>query len=238
VLLAVIGTRWLTLADDKGQNRLQNPKDYVRREIGTALKWQIKVIPVLVGGARMPHAVDLPADLAGLAQCQALLVSDVDFHHDVSRLIEVLQVLVKPPAPARARVKTVRLRVEQAALSNDDVKVMLITRGFYCRGWNDTGKGIDHEYKTMVQGGAIVVLDKATNLMWQESGSGECFSFADAHICIDGLNSRKFGGFADWRVPTLEEAMSLMSPAKQDGTYLPAELDGAPILWTADKYAG
>src|SRR5215469_7378357 len=52
VLIAVIGNNWLTSKDEHGNRRLDNPEDFVRREIGTALGRDIRVIPVVVDGAR------------------------------------------------------------------------------------------------------------------------------------------------------------------------------------------
>jgi hypothetical protein len=60
VLIAVIGSNWLTSKDDHGDRRLDSPEDFVRMEIATALKREISVIPVLVDGALMPRATDLP----------------------------------------------------------------------------------------------------------------------------------------------------------------------------------
>ena len=54
VLLAVIGPHWLTTNDPCGRQRLKGPTDYIRLEITTALERNIRVIPVLVGGAPMP----------------------------------------------------------------------------------------------------------------------------------------------------------------------------------------
>jgi hypothetical protein len=62
VLVAVIGKRWLTASEGR-KRRLDNPEDYVRLEIGTALKRGIQVIPVLVEGASMPRPAQLPEDL-------------------------------------------------------------------------------------------------------------------------------------------------------------------------------
>ena len=87
VLLAVIGPRWLTAADSAGQRRLDNPDDYTRLEIATALKrGDVRVIPVLVEGAQMPAPGDLPADLQPLARRNAVELSDNRWSYDVSRL--------------------------------------------------------------------------------------------------------------------------------------------------------
>src|SRR5262245_21842697 len=63
VLIAVIGKRWLISTDEKRKRRLNNPNDFVRLEIATALKRNIRVIPVLVDDASIPRAGDLPGDL-------------------------------------------------------------------------------------------------------------------------------------------------------------------------------
>jgi hypothetical protein len=66
VLLALIGGRWLTIAGQDGRRRLDDPGDFVRLEIEAALARQVRVIPVLVDGARMPRAEELPPSLAKL----------------------------------------------------------------------------------------------------------------------------------------------------------------------------
>lgn len=90
VLVAVIGVHWLTIADEKGIRRLDNSRDFVRLEIGKALERGIRVIPVLVGGAVMPHAEDLPDDLRPLCERQAAEVRDAHFHPDAEQLIDIL----------------------------------------------------------------------------------------------------------------------------------------------------
>jgi hypothetical protein len=93
-LIVLIGARWLT-------SRLDDPQDFVRMEIAAALARQIPIIPLLVGGARMPREDELPAVLAALIRRQALTVTDEHFHRDVSELIEVLGRLgLQRPRPA------------------------------------------------------------------------------------------------------------------------------------------
>ena len=90
VLLAVIGRQWLTITDPQGQRRLDNPEDFVRLEIVTALERGIRMIPVLVGGASMPRSTELPDVLQSFARCQAFVVGD-RFGPDVDRLIKELE---------------------------------------------------------------------------------------------------------------------------------------------------
>ena len=60
VLLVLIGPQWLTISDENGHRRLDNPEDYVRLEIETALTRKIRVIPILVDDARIPRGNELP----------------------------------------------------------------------------------------------------------------------------------------------------------------------------------
>jgi hypothetical protein len=82
VLIAVIGKGWLTACDQEGQRRLDNSEDFVRIEIATALKRDIRVIPVLVDGASMPRSRDLPDDLKALVRRNALQLSHDRFRTD------------------------------------------------------------------------------------------------------------------------------------------------------------
>jgi hypothetical protein len=91
VLIAFIGRHWLTATDPAGQRRLENPEDFVRLEIATALARNIRVIPVLVQDAPMPRVTDLPDDLKQLNRRNALQISDTRFNHDVGQLIMVLE---------------------------------------------------------------------------------------------------------------------------------------------------
>jgi tetratricopeptide (TPR) repeat protein len=91
VLIAVIGRQWLDVTDGNGHRRLDNPADFVRIEIEAALARDIPIVPVLVQGATMPLANELPPSLQPLVLRNGLAVrADPDFHHDMTRLIEGL----------------------------------------------------------------------------------------------------------------------------------------------------
>lgn len=90
VFLALIGHRWLTVTDPDGQRCLDNPGDFVRLEIQAALTRHVRVIPILVDRAQMPHADQLPESLAPLARRQALELSPNRFGSDFQRLLPIL----------------------------------------------------------------------------------------------------------------------------------------------------
>ncbi len=90
-LIAVIGVEWLGASEGSGRRRLENPEDLVSLEIATALTRNIRVIPVLVQGAQMPPATDLPESLKALARRNSVEVSDNRFRAEVERLIEALE---------------------------------------------------------------------------------------------------------------------------------------------------
>jgi predicted ATPase len=91
VLLAMIGKQWLSSADAEGRRRLDDPGDFVRLEVATALEREILVIPVLVQGATMPQAEELPEPLKALARRNALELTDARWAFDVGRLIETIE---------------------------------------------------------------------------------------------------------------------------------------------------
>ena len=91
VLIAVIGKHWLTSSDEEGQHRLDNPEDYVRIEIATALKRDVRVIPVLVDGASIPKPRDLPDDLKSFVRRTAIEVRHTRFKDDCERLIVAIE---------------------------------------------------------------------------------------------------------------------------------------------------
>jgi hypothetical protein len=88
--IAVIGPNWAGVTDEAGRRRLDNPNDYVRIELEAALKRNIRVIPVLVDGAQMPTALELPPPLRLLTRRQAIEVSHTRFASDVDLLVRAI----------------------------------------------------------------------------------------------------------------------------------------------------
>jgi hypothetical protein len=88
VVIALIGRRWIDAADEHGARRLLEPDDWVRIELAHALARDgTVVIPVLVQGAVMPRADELPDDLRPLALRHAVELTDARWRYDVERLL-------------------------------------------------------------------------------------------------------------------------------------------------------
>jgi hypothetical protein len=91
VFLAIIGNQWLSVTNRNGARRLDDPDDHVRREILEALGRDVRLIPILVEGADMPHAAELPEPLEPLAIRNAFALNDEEWESDVERLAAALR---------------------------------------------------------------------------------------------------------------------------------------------------
>jgi beta-lactam-binding protein with PASTA domain len=137
ILIVVIGREWLTCAETGGQRRLDNPNDFIRLEAATALKRAIRVIPVLVQGARMPKSEEIPADLERLARRQGIEISDTRWDSDTGQLIKVLEAalasdtVAKPVPKAEERFPIERSKRKLAAIFIAIVSVFALAIG----GW-------------------------------------------------------------------------------------------------------
>ncbi|HXV80090.1 MAG TPA: toll/interleukin-1 receptor domain-containing protein [Candidatus Binatia bacterium] len=90
-VIVLIGEKWLTVADDQSRPRIEDPADMVHVEIATALRRNKRVFPVLVGGAKMPAGSELPSPLKGLAQLNAIEITDTRWAYDVGCLIDAVK---------------------------------------------------------------------------------------------------------------------------------------------------
>jgi hypothetical protein len=112
VVLVMIGKRWLDMTDAQGR-RLEDPTDWVRVEVATALaNPDVRVIPVLVRDAPMPGENELPEDLKELSWRNAIQLSDSRFQHDANKLVGVIERTIKKPRtiPAGRHLKSGRTR--------------------------------------------------------------------------------------------------------------------------------
>ena len=103
VFLAVIGPQWL--GNREGDLRINNPNDWVRLEVATALRRNVRVVPVLVDGGSLPAAEQLPEDLQPLLRRQTIEISNKRWRYDTDQLINFL-------------VNTAGITPKKAALQN------------------------------------------------------------------------------------------------------------------------
>jgi uncharacterized protein YjbI with pentapeptide repeats len=115
VMIVVVGRNW---ARELKEHEQRGQEDYTRLEITTVLdRNNVQVIPVLVQGAAMPRANELPSDLAALARRHAIELHDTNWQSDIQRLITVLEETVtRRRQPTGNRSSIEKRREQDAAL--------------------------------------------------------------------------------------------------------------------------
>ena len=114
-------------------------------------------------------------------------------------------------------------------------------------GWGFIGfSTINHDYNPEIIRGGVVVIDNATGLMWHQSGSDNEMSWYEAKEWVQELNEGSwenrggYAGYQDWRLPTVEEAASLLESSEK---YVGLSIDPVfsrkqIVFWTGDRGAG
>jgi hypothetical protein len=96
---------------------------------------------------------------------------------------------------------------------------------------------INHSYGLKVINGDKVVIDHATGLMWYQNGSDNYMKWNVVKQWVRGLNSRGHAGYSDWRLPTVEEAASLLESSKSNGLCIDHIFSNTQEwIWTGDEY--
>mgnify|MGYP001587936746 FL=1 len=152
--------------------------------------------------------------------------------------VESLRTRVPSPKLAQPPKPNHKLRTEpNDNLSEEDVKQMLRNQNFYDRDYYTEGKGIAHQYERIEREGAKLVADHLTGLTWEQVGSAKPMTYTKVEEYVRELNKKRFAGYNDWRLPTLEEVMSLMEREEKHGDlYIAPEFDKTQRwIWTADQ---
>ncbi len=135
VAIVLIGDTWLREAAADGSPRIQDPNDHVHREVAMVLgKSDLTVLPVLVEGASMPNASQLPEALSGLARLHAIELSESRWDYDIARLVRLLK------EAGVARRSAVRLPAWVSALAGA-LLVFAIAAFIWC--WQGFGTSTD-----------------------------------------------------------------------------------------------
>ena len=142
---------------------------------------------------------------------------------------------IGPLIPPPDIPEIIHLRNRPRTLSKGELKEMIESRGFRDSEWNPDGD-FPNEYRARTIKGGKVVVDYATGLMWQQSGSSNELSYGEADNYIDRLNRESYAGFSDWRLPTVEEFASLLEPKKKRVRYIDPLFNLRQLwCWSADK---
>lgn len=153
-------------------------------------------------------------ELASLQADHQLVVEDLNKEY-----AELQQKLQTPVAqPAEGTPKTIRLRRRPRLISFDDLRNDIESKGLNLPS-NDVFGTIQHSYKTIktINDGAVVT-DQTTNLMWEQSGSKRLLTYREAVEYVYDLNRDEFAGKKTWRIPTMEELISLVEEGRRNGS--------------------
>jgi len=128
-------------------------------------------------------------------------------------------------------VEQISLPSEQAIINDDQIAGVMTKWNFFDAELNPDGR---FENCLVDSGHAHTVIDERTGLMWQRGGI-DITSIRSMQRKIKELNEKGYGGFSDWRMPTMEEAMSIMEPeVNQKGDYLqPCFSKEQPFIFVA-----
>jgi serine/threonine protein kinase len=131
----------------------------------------------------------------------------------------------------------IRLRSQYQQLSGEQVKAMLVKWGFFERYYNKSGDFKNH-FELKVLGSDKVVVDIATGLIWHQSGSETYMGIDKARQWLAALNEKTYAGYSDWRLPTLEEAASLLERSESRvGLFIdPIFSREQSYIWTGDTF--
>lgn len=136
------------------------------------------------------------------------------------------------------KLPRVNLRSSYGNYTRDDINEMLKKYNFFDRCKNKTGD-FANDYELREINGDKVVIDNATGIMWHwsDAENGKIATWTKAKQWINDLNKRGYAGYYDWRLPTVEEAASLLEPGKKSGDlYIgPVFDEKQKRIWTGDS---
>lgn len=135
-------------------------------------------------------------------------------------------------------VPKIRLRSQPTEdFPEEAAEIMIKDMGFFDSEWHTAGTGFPNQYELRENG--MVVYDHASGLMWQQSGSDN-MPYDEIKYYLETLKLQHFAGYCDWRLPTLEEAMSLLEPVQNTkGRYIDLIFDQMQQwIWTSDMKPG
>jgi len=131
-------------------------------------------------------------------------------------------------------IENVKLRSESAELSLDELMQMVKDKGLACPGDGIKGK-LKHSYEPGELRGVKVVNDHATGLTWMQAVHEERMDWKEAEAYVAKANEEQLAGISDWRMPTVEELLSLMESQKKNDYFIASVFHEELLApWTSD----
>ena len=125
-----------------------------------------------------------------------------------------------------------KLRNSPQKLNKKGIETMVKNCNFFDKELNEKGD-FPNDF---VDNGDGTVTDRATGLMWEQKGSKKEKSDYSAKKYLKSLNKKKFAGYDDWRIPTIEELYSLLEPNTNKQLYInPVFATKAYHCWSTDE---
>lgn len=163
---------------------------------------------------------------------------------EAHEVVERLRKTEHPGLRSGSSLRVIRLRKDPEILTKQDIAAMIRKHSFnHPADWSKyelsasiTGN-FQHDYTPQHINDIPVVVDYATGLMWQQNGTADPMTWQNAHNYIAQINTTRHAGYADWRLPTIEELASLLEPEKSQNDLYLASVFGTNLLWcwSADK---
>jgi len=113
----------------------------------------------------------------------------------------------------------VKLRAQYKQLDDAEMKAMLKKNNFFDKRFNKF-RSFANKFRLKVKGDDKVVIDDSTGLVWHQSGSVAPLTYQGARQWLVELNRTGYGGYRKWRLPTLEEAASLLEGKRIEKRYI------------------
>lgn len=200
---------------------------FVKLEWTCAFSNQKRIIPCMIDSTK------LPTILSGFLW--------LDFRNFEAGYLSLTHTLTPAASPETITLASkLKFRSVPKELAIDDVKPILKNLDFFDISWNDSANGFTNNFVEENISGDPVIFDQVSDLMWQQSGSLNWMAYEEAKKYIEKTNQEKFAGFSDWRLPTLEEAMSLLEiQAGKNGLFISNIFDSKQRwIWTSDPVRG
>jgi hypothetical protein len=209
--------------------------DCVELEYQTALKLKKKIVPCLLADTKQKFMLHNFAclnfynfeqgyeDLLVTLNIKEGEIDNTTFATNHDQIIK--PVLISP-----------KFRYKPKKLSDNDVIEMLKINNFFEKNKNKIGNGFNNQFELRKISHHKIILDHNSGLIWQQDGSAKSMIFKQAKFWIEELNRIEYANYHDWRLPTLEEAMSLMKKEqKNDELFIDPLFDQTQKgIWTSD----